>query len=199
MRIELSKLHRDLKTTIIYVTHDQIEAMTLANKIVVLNSGRVEQIGSPMEVYLYPDNKFVAGFIGSPKMNFINATLDEVTEQLARVSIPSGSLRASVKAGNAKPGDQVTLGIRPEHCQLKLQENMDCLQGEVLLVEHLGDETLTYLEVEGAEENVIVREEGEYADVKVGDRISVGVPQQHCHLFDGNGAAFTRVQEEEAA
>ena len=121
------------------------------------------------------------------------------TEQLARVSIPSGSLRASVKAGNAKPGDQVTLGIRPEHCQLKLQENMDCLQGEVLLVEHLGDETLTYLEVEGAEENVIVREEGEYADVKVGDRISVGVPQQHCHLFDGNGAAFTRVQEEEAA
>lgn len=118
-RLEIARLHRRLKATMIYVTHDQVEAMTLADKIVVLNAGRIEQVGSPMELYNHPANLFVAGFIGSPQMNFIDA-------------------------GRLGESGYKTLGIRPEHIALS-RENGDW-QGKVVHVEHLGADTIVYLE-----------------------------------------------------
>ena len=122
MRLEISELHKKLNTTMIYVTHDQVEAMTLADKIVVLNAGRIEQVGSPMELYLKPTNKFVAGFIGSPKMNFISG--------------------ASAEKYSAH-----TIGIRPEHFELS-QESGEW-QGTVGVAEHLGSETFLHVHVDG--------------------------------------------------
>jgi len=120
-RLEIARLHRRLKATMIYVTHDQVEAMTLADKIVVLNAGRIEQIGSPMELFNRPANLFVAGFIGSPKMNFIDA---------------------------ARLGESgyKTLGIRPEH--MTLSRESGTWSGKVVHVEHLGADTIVYLESE---------------------------------------------------
>ena len=133
-RIEIANLHRELKATIIYVTHDQVEAMTLADRIVVLRDGRVEQVGPPMELYKNPANEFVAGFIGSPKMNFLNA------------------------AALGQPGK--TLGIRPEHIQLVAEGGT--IPGRVSHVEQLGGETLVYLRTE-AHGLVTVRLFGEHA------------------------------------
>ena len=119
MRIELSKLHKDLKSTMIYVTHDQVEAMTMADKIVVLRDGRIEQIGKPLDLYNHPANKFVAGFIGSPRMNFISA---RVTQSSAtRVSVSCGGMQDTalpVNGTGLAQGDMVSLGIRPEHLEL---------------------------------------------------------------------------------
>jgi multiple sugar transport system ATP-binding protein len=124
-RLEIASLHRRLKATMVYVTHDQVEAMTLADKIVVLNAGRVEQIGSPMELYNEPENIFVAGFIGSPQMNFINSQ--------------------SIELG-AKPLNTETIGIRPEHLQLSRDSGK--LKGTIVHVEHLGADTIIYIETE---------------------------------------------------
>ena len=116
MRIELARLHDELAATMIYVTHDQIEAMTMADKIVVLQGGVVEQAGSPLELYHHPHNLFVAGFIGSPKMNFMPATVTTSTSGGTTVQLASGaSLTVTVKPGRQKAGDEVTLGVRPEH------------------------------------------------------------------------------------
>src|SRR6476659_3560647 len=110
MRLEITKLHQAMGATMIYVTHDQTEAMTLADRIVVLNAGRIEQVGSPMELYEHPDNVFVAGFIGSPRMNFLAGKIVEANAQGARVQLPSGeSIRCAVDATRAKAGDEVML------------------------------------------------------------------------------------------
>jgi multiple sugar transport system ATP-binding protein len=116
MRLHIAKLHHELKTTMVYVTHDQVEAMTLADKIVVMNYGKVEQMGSPMALYYNPVNRFVAGFIGSPKMNFLPATVSawqpgQLTVQMAQ----HHSLTLNITTSPLQPGDAVTLGIRPEH------------------------------------------------------------------------------------
>ena len=127
MRYEFAKLHEDLKTTMVYVTHDQVEAMTLADRIVVLNNGRIEQVGSPLALYEHPCNLFVAGFIGSPKMNFIAAEVSElnfgsdggVDGAQVLVTLAGGErVRCAVDAGAAKVGDKVTLGVRPEHFEV---------------------------------------------------------------------------------
>src|SRR5438270_2503798 len=116
MRIELSRLHEELAATMIYVTHDQVEAMTLADKIVVLQAGVVEQAGSPLELYHHPRNLFVAGFIGSPKMNFLPATVTAADAAGATVQLPGGgSVAVPVRPGRVKAGDAVTFGVRPEH------------------------------------------------------------------------------------
>ena len=134
MRIEIAKLHQQLGATMVYVTHDQVEAMTLADKIVVLNAGRIEQVGAPMELYNNPANAFVAGFIGSPKMNFIDG---------ARL----GETRAK------------TVGVRPEH--LTVDANSGAWIGTVVHVEHLGADTNLYLETQQAG-LITVRIFGEY-------------------------------------
>src|SRR5664280_1539690 len=116
MRVELAKLHRDLKATMIYVTHDQVEAMTMADRIVVLNAGLVEQVGSPLELYNRPRNRFVAGFIGSPTMNFVEVKATATSAQGVTVQLSGGAtLIVPVANANVSVGDTLTLGVRPDH------------------------------------------------------------------------------------
>jgi multiple sugar transport system ATP-binding protein len=190
MRYEFAKLHEDLKTTMIYVTHDQVEAMTLADRIVVLSAGRVEQVGAPLELYEYPVNLFVAGFIGSPKMNFIGGEILDASAQSAQVRLHSGAvIRAEVDASGAKSGDKVTLGIRPEHFDRNATENQ--IESTVSFVESLGNTTHTYLAYPGVED-ALTCDLGGHATVQVGDQFKVGIPANCCHLFDTNGRAFKR-------
>ena len=192
MRVELSRLHQELKTTMIYVTHDQVEAMTLAHRIVVLNSGRIEQVGTPMELYHRPVNRFVAGFIGSPKMNFIDGTLDKAAEGLARVTLADGSAVAvAADAAGVAPGAKVSVGLRPEHVDASAQPSPDALRAHVQLAEHLGD--ITYLHVtltgatqSGATDAMTIRTAPENP-LKTGDTAYLSFPPQRGFLFDEQG------------
>ncbi len=197
MRYELAKLHQELKTTMIYVTHDQVEAMTLAKRIVVLSAGRIEQVGTPIDVYRDPDNIFVAGFIGSPRMNLIDAEIESVTPRRAGVRLPSGdAISVAVDVHSARPGTRVTLGIRPEHFDAQAKFNM--LPVKVRFVECLGSVTIAYGTLAGTEAEVTVQLPG---DLKVspGETIRPGSAPHACHLFDANGRAFRRVTEETPA
>ena len=148
MRTELARLHRELGTTMIYVTHDQVEAMTLADRIVILNAGEVVQVGRPLELYRYPKTLFAAGFIGSPKMNLLPATLVEAGAAQATVKLESGSVvRAAVDASAASRGDTVVLGIRPEHVELTGPSETEGITTKVRMVEDLGDVALAYLDL----------------------------------------------------
>ncbi len=195
MRIEISKLHTDLQTTIIYVTHDQVEAMTMADRIVVLSKGRVEQFGAPLELYSHPRNLFVAGFIGSPKMNFLSGTLEEAGGGSARIALVDSKVTAKVDAGRGKVGDKVTLGIRPEHLSVSPQENASEIPGQVVLVEHLGEQTLIYVKAAASEELMTVRVNG-ISRVKKGDSIKLSAAHGAFYLFDEGGLAFTRLEPE---
>jgi len=188
MRLELARLHQQLDATMIYVTHDQIEAMTMADKIVVLRAGVIEQVGSPLELYHHPANLFVAGFIGSPKMNFLETTVVEVNEQGAAVSLPGGgTLTVPVVPGSVRPGSDVTLGVRPEHLSLGSDGVM---HGQVSVVEHLGGGTLVYVQTQG-DDIIVVQADGD-TDISVYDAVAVGIRPADCHLFDQNGAAIAR-------
>ncbi|GAB3104641.1 sn-glycerol-3-phosphate ABC transporter ATP-binding protein UgpC [Aestuariicella hydrocarbonica] len=206
-RLELKRLHADLGTTMIYVTHDQVEAMTLADRIVVLNDGRVEQIGSPLELYRSPCNLFVAGFIGSPKMNFLPGSVVERRGQAVLVDVGGGcSVTASVlDASGLGVGAQVTLGLRPEHLvgQASVSgRNSDAasndgsnndggaLAGQVIAVEHLGSEAYVHLAYDGAEP-LVFKATGDTA-IEVGQRIRVEVPAAVCYVFDETGTAVAR-------
>ena len=136
MRIEIARLHQELQTTIIYVTHDQVEAMTLADRIVVLRDGNIEQVGTPLELYDDPDNLFVAGFIGSPRMNFLNGTVENGAIRLT--DYPANLVPSPVPLSD---GTAVTVGIRPEHFR---REGPAALDVTVELIEHLGGETYAY-------------------------------------------------------
>jgi multiple sugar transport system ATP-binding protein len=191
MRVEFAKLHEQLKTTMIYVTHDQVEAMTLADKIVVLSQGRVEQVGRPLELYHHPRNLFVAGFIGSPKMNFVAGRLVEVGPPAVAELEGGAVVRAAVDASGARPGDAVTLGVRPEHFAHGGGAD-GAIAGRVLLVEPLGEATFVYMEAAGSADGLTVRAHPQ-VDVEAGERFTVGVPADGCHLFDANGLAFRRL------
>ncbi|HEX2013050.1 MAG TPA: sn-glycerol-3-phosphate ABC transporter ATP-binding protein UgpC [Roseateles sp.] len=192
MRYEFAKLHEDLKTTMVYVTHDQVEAMTLADRIVVLSAGRVEQVGTPLELYEQPDNLFVAGFIGSPKMNFIEAELVRRTSSEALVRLSSGEqIRAAVDADRASPGDKVTLGLRPEHFVVGGDGNV--LQTTVTFVESLGGTTFAYCAYPGVEDALTCEFDGR-TRVRAGDRLALHLAPESCYLFDATGRAFRRMQ-----
>jgi multiple sugar transport system ATP-binding protein len=190
MRIEIAKLHHALDATMIYVTHDQVEAMTLADRIVVLNAGVVEQFGSPLELYHHPQNLFVAGFIGSPKMNFVAGTVASAAGNALTVDLGDGTqVVTAVSANGTRAGEKVTLGIRPEH--LLAGGGGDALiKGRVIAVEHLGGETYVYLE-RGAGDPLVVKAAGD-AKARVDDLLPVGVPAGACYLFDDEGRAFPR-------
>ncbi|MBI5258431.1 MAG: sn-glycerol-3-phosphate ABC transporter ATP-binding protein UgpC [Burkholderiales bacterium] len=191
MRYEFAKLHDELATTMIYVTHDQVEAMTLADRIVVLSAGRFEQVGSPLELYEQPDNLFVAGFIGSPRMNFLAGTLLQGDAQGAQVKLANGeTLLCAVDAQRARAGDVVTLGIRPEH--MTPAEPANRLSTRVTFVEALGSSTQAYCEYPGLEEPLTCQLDGRSA-VRTGDALALGVPPQWCYLFDAEGRAFRRL------
>ncbi|OSQ38310.1 ABC transporter ATP-binding protein [Thalassospira mesophila] len=184
MRMELARLHRELKATMIYVTHDQVEAMTMADRIVVLRDGAVEQIGSPLELYLKPVNQFVAGFIGSPRMNFWSAKTDDN----GRLALPSGmalSLPCPLGAQQA-----VTLGVRPEHLVLAPDDGAAALTGTVLSVEHLGSDTFVQLHCGFAtrvQTEINVRLAG-IVPVRIGDNLSLAVAtMDNWHVFDEEG------------
>jgi multiple sugar transport system ATP-binding protein len=191
MRYEFAKLHQDLQATMIYVTHDQVEAMTLADRIVVLSAGRIEQVGTPLELYEQPDNLFVAGFIGSPRMNFLPATLLRGDAHGAEVQLPQGEvLHCAVDASRARPGAQVTLGVRPEHFVLGGTENG--LSLHIGFVEALGSSTQAYGDYPGQAEPLSCQLDGRSA-VRSGQTLTLGVPREWCYLFDHLGQAFHRL------
>jgi multiple sugar transport system ATP-binding protein len=188
MRVELARLHAQLGTTMIYVTHDQVEAMTLASKIVVLNAGRIEQIGAPLELYHHPANKFVAGFIGSPKMNFIPATVANSDASNVRISAAGVDLALPIGGAAAKPGDAVTLGVRPE--DFHLANDSGGFLGRVALLEPLGSETIGHITVEAAGDTpVIVKLPGD-ARLNSGDPVRLVIDPARAHLFDAEGKSL---------
>ena len=193
MRYEFAKLHQELATTMIYVTHDQVEAMTLAHRIVVLSVGKIEQVGSPLELYHHPVNLFVAGFIGSPKMNFLPVEVVEGNARFASVRLKSGELiRVNVDASALPVGAKATLGIRPEHFDPRPTENI--VESTLMFVESLGSSTHAYLSFPDVEEAVTCNLPGDTV-LSTGDNVQVGLPAAQCHLFDTAGNACRRLYE----
>jgi multiple sugar transport system ATP-binding protein len=194
MRYELAKLHQELKTTMIYVTHDQIEAMTLAQRIVVLSAGHIEQVGSPMEIYASPANIFVAGFMGSPKMNLLAAEIEEAGPRQAVVRLVASGEAITVAADTraARKGDEVTLGVRPEHFDVHAKTNTVPLVTR--FVEALGSTTLVYATAAGGETNVAVQLPGAFP-IGAGETMRPGVSPSACHLFNASGRAFPRLAD----
>ncbi|MDP8919073.1 MAG: sn-glycerol-3-phosphate ABC transporter ATP-binding protein UgpC [Pseudomonadota bacterium] len=185
-RIEIAKLHTDTRATMIYVTHDQVEAMTLADRIVVLNAGRIEQVGTPLELYHRPANLFVAGFIGSPQMNFIECKVAGVGPDEVLVGLPSGgTLAVPASPKGVQPGEAVTLGIRPDHVRVSPQGP---LTGRVELVEELGENHLLYVEV-GQGRRLTVREQGGARHL-MGQEVRLELSPEFCHLFRPSGEAL---------
>ena len=162
MRLEISELHKRLQTTMIYVTHDQVEAMTMADKIVVLNQGRIEQIGSPLELYRTPRNRFVAEFIGSPKMNILTGDY-------------------------AAPADAAAIGIRPEHLDLSTESGL--WAGRVGVAEHLGSDTFLHVHLHKDDSLISVRVPGN-VELRSGDEVFVTPRQKDLHRFDAAGTAL---------
>lgn len=179
MRIEIADLHRELKNTMIYVTHDQIEAMTLADRIVILRDGHIEQVGTPKQVYENPCNQFVAGFIGSPSMNFISAIFkgDDIVE------IYGKNLKIGANFTHIKTDELITIGIRPEHLSLGSDFEF-CINVEVVATEYLGG-TLYIYGVTPHGDKIIV-ENRQVQTPNIGDEISVGAAVNKLHLFDQN-------------
>ena len=191
MRYEFAKLHEQFKTTMVYVTHDQVEAMTLADRIVVLQAGCIEQVGAPMTLYEHPCNLFVAGFIGSPGMNLIDAVVEQADAAGATVRLGAGeSIRCAVDAGGARTGDKVKLGVRPEHLRAGVADN--ALLTTVTFVESLGSMTYAYCANPGADDVITCAVEG---DRRIGDgeSLPLGVPVEKAHLFNAEGRAFPRL------
>ncbi|UJF19963.1 sn-glycerol-3-phosphate ABC transporter ATP-binding protein UgpC [Vibrio sp. SS-MA-C1-2] len=181
MRLQISSLHRELATTMVYVTHDQVEAMTLADKIVVLRDGRIEQVGSPLELYNSPANEFVAGFIGSPKMNMLPATVVEISGNTATVQLPDQQVvTIPVDATALSNGDRVMFGLRPEHMEVN-GEGEQKLEFVTDAVERLGASTYLFGRV-GGQENFKVHVSGD-KEVGRGDKISLSFQVDDCHLF----------------
>lgn len=188
MRIEIAKLHNGLKATMIYVTHDQVEAMTMADKIVVLNAGKIEQVGSPLELYHRPNNLFVATFIGSPKINLFQGEVTDVTNGVASILLQGSSTIFVDTYGKTLPKGKVTLGIRPEHIKLVASGAQNSIMGKVTLSEHLGGETMLYVET-GALAQCVVKADG-LARQKIGETVTIALPSNVCHLFDAEGRAL---------
>jgi ABC-type sugar transport system ATPase subunit len=184
MRLEIARLHARLGATMIYVTHDQTEAMTLADRIVVFNKGRIEQVGTPMELYERPANMFVAGFIGAPAMNFLPARRCTVDGE-ARLSI--GGFDIAPPRSSGLDGD-VTIGVRPEHFALAAGEDGG-IAGRVELVEHLGSQSFAYVDLEAPAMTVTLL-------VPPGSSVAPGQPvrlvpmRDKLHLFDADGKAL---------
>ncbi|MGB0988700.1 MAG: ABC transporter ATP-binding protein, partial [Pseudoalteromonas spongiae] len=161
MRLEISELHKSLATTMIYVTHDQVEAMTMADRIAVFNGGIIEQVGTPLELYQHPVNKFVAGFIGSPKMNFID--------------VPNGDTNGVS-----------SLGVRPEH--FIISQDTGTWSGKVGVIEHLGSESFLHVTLTNGS-TVTVKADGD-CSLQYGDSVFLTAQENKVHKFDKNGVTI---------
>jgi multiple sugar transport system ATP-binding protein len=182
MRTEIKELHQRLKTTSIYVTHDQIEAMTMADKIVVMRDGVVEQIGSPLQLYDHPANQFVAGFIGSPSMNFLPGTV-----RGKQVALSDGKLLPMPMHAHVSEGQAVVYGIRPEH--LAIASDSEGLATEVVVVEPTGADTQVFTKIAGVEVTSVFRERHTFTP---GSTIRLLPDASRAHLFDAaSGKALT--------
>ena len=184
MRAEIAALKARLGVTMIYVTHDQVEAMTLADKIVVLNAGRVEQVGSPLELYRTPANRFVAGFIGSPRMNILPATVNALCRPVI-----AGGLMLPLEI-DAAPHTRISVGARAEHLALTQEPQLLALRGTAKVVEHLGSDMFVHVAVDGADEPVVVRKTGD-GELVVGSTVHIELDLSTMHLFDDSGARIT--------
>jgi lactose/L-arabinose transport system ATP-binding protein len=185
MRIELAKLHKSLAATVIYVTHDQVEAMTLADKIVVMRDGMISQVGSPLDVFDNPDNTFVAGFIGSPKINFVKAVVESISKATTTVSMPAyegAKISFKLQATHLAVGDPVTVGLRPQHFNttgaLKFKLNID-------LVEHLGGESFVYAGNNSGDLITVATQAGRA--LKSGQKFIAHFDPINALLFDASG------------
>ena len=188
MRYEFASLHKSLGTTMVYVTHDQVEAMTLADRIVVLSGGRIEQVGTPAELYAHPETIFVAGFIGSPKMNLLPATLTSNAASGAVVQIAGGTMiRTTIDASGLAVGAAVSVGIRPEH--FAIGGNVNRIETVVRFVESLGSIHYGYLDLPGREEQLTCVLANR---LPVDAVVAVGLPPEHLYLFDADGSAVAR-------
>ena len=188
MRNEIARLHKRLGSTMIYVTHDQVEAMTLADKIVVLNGGQVEQVGSPRELYERPASLFVAGFLGSPRMNFMHVPL-QAPGRNSLIDIPALGMKSlPFDSSNLTEGAQLTLGVRPEHITLNPANNG--VGVTVTGIEYLGSEVYVHLTT-GESEPLICRCDAK-AVWQVGDQVALQFDDSNLHLFDADGLALKR-------
>ena len=178
-------------TTMIYVTHDQVEAMTLADRIVVLNAGLIEQVGSPMELYHHPDNLFVARFIGSPAMNTVPCTIE--SGGASPMVKPQGgrSIGVNIDIPDSAKGQKGTFGVRPEDLTSSPTAANEIFTGIVQIVEKLGEVTLIYVDCGNPNEPVLAKLEG-IVPLNKGDTVKLGAPGHALHVFDANGRAYRR-------
>jgi multiple sugar transport system ATP-binding protein len=187
MRLEIARLHKKLQTTVVYVTHDQVEAMTLGDRIAVINKGKIQQLDTPQNLYNHPKNRFVAGFIGSPPMNFIEGKIEKTTDGL-HFSDSTGSLVAKLDLSptlGEYAGRMVTMGIRPEHLTAsptKPEASYAGFSTEVQLVERLGYESFAFAKL--GEMEVVARLEPE-SKVEAGERVQFFAELSRMHFFDG--------------
>ena len=185
-RVELARLHQRLKTTMVFVTHDQVEAMTLATRIVVMNAGRIEQIGSPIEIYRRPATRFVAGFIGTPAMNFMPVERTPSDDAFAMVQLPDGTpLKTAVTNAALNGSNKLTAGVRAE--SLVVDEN-STIRGRADVVERLGERTLAYVTL--ANGQIVVAEAHRDSPLVAGEQVGLRFDASHIHLFDEAGKAY---------
>ena len=194
MRYEFARLHQRLRTTTVYVTHDQVEAMTLADRIAILDKGEVVQVGTAEALYERPASLFVAGFIGSPRMNFLAGRIDTAEGPVTGVQLRNGvKLSVAADAGAARPGEAVTLGIRPEDLRI----GAGPLPATVTLIEWLGNIRFAYLDCEASDEPLIVQLRPQDRP-KEGESVALELSAEDGHLFDAAGQALPRSGEAHA-
>ncbi len=188
MRVEIAKLHKDLGNTMIYVTHDQVEAMTMADKIVVLRAGAIEQVGAPLDLYNAPRNLFVAGFIGSPQMNFLKARIETMDGFGTRLIAGANTIALPRALKSGKAGDDVTVGARPEHIQIVPGSGLPFAEAKVDLVEQLGGQTMLYATTSDGQA-MIIAVDGQQK-IALGTAITAHVDPARFHVFDATGASI---------
>ena len=190
MRVELLNLHYETRNTVVYVTHDQVEAMTMADKIVVLQDGRIEQFGRPMLLYEHPVNKFVAGFIGSPQMNFLAGKAGAATPKGISCAVDKlGTFNLPLRADVWKSDESITFGVRPEHIELEDGVSSTPVKGVVNIVENLGGETYLHVEIAPDSPLIMVKAHGSHGP-KRGERVTLYLPADRIYLFGNEGKAI---------
>ena len=197
MRLELSKLHRSLGATMIFVTHDQVEAMTLGTKIVVMNEGVIQQAAKPLEIYYYPANKFVAGFIGSPSMQILSGTVISSNNESVSVEIKDVSpnvIKVACDGSNVSPGDKLDIGIRPEDLGTKKDLSLPSITGLTSAVEYMGTTSFWYGTTK--DNQSLIAQLGREEYVELDSEVTLKFDPAHLYLFDANGLSVPRLNVE---
>jgi len=191
-RLEIARLHRQLAATIVYVTHDQVEAMTLGDKIVVMHEGTIQQCGTPLELYQQPCNQFVATFIGSPMMNLLPGSITAIGADGVTVALDSGgTMRAAVDGAAAQVGERITAGVRAEHIRAD-GDASERFEGKVSIVEHLGEANYIYVTLADGRD-IVLRGDGNQS-VALGAPLVLSADSSAFHVFDAQGRALSRLR-----